>query len=110
MSAVIGKRTSDFFPPEIATVYEAADRQVVETGAAVQQEVKEVEDGQARYMHNAKFPLRDDTGYIIGVCSLSMETTSIRRMEEQLFQAQKRSEEHTSALQSLMRISYDVFC
>jgi PAS domain S-box-containing protein len=89
MSAVIGKRTSDFFPPEIATVYEAADRQVVETGAAVQQEVKEVEDGQARYMHNAKFPLRDDTGYIIGVCSLSMETTSIRRMEEQLFQAQK---------------------
>ncbi len=89
MAAVIGLRTSDFFSPEIARVYEAADRRVIESGKAVQQEVKEVEDGKARYIHNAKFPLRDDTGYIIGICSLSMETTEIRRMEEQLFQAQK---------------------
>ena len=89
MAGVIGKRTTDYFGPEIAAVYEAADRRVVETGLPVQQEVKELENGKLRYIHNAKFPLRDNSGYIIGVCSLSMDTTEIRRMEEQLFQAQK---------------------
>ncbi len=89
MAGVIGKRTTDYFTPDIAAVYEAADRRVVETGLPVQQEVKELENGKLRYIHNAKFPLRDNSGYIIGVCSLSMDTTEIRRMEEQLFQAQK---------------------
>src|SRR3546814_9359714 len=33
-----------------------------------------------------------------------------RRVESREAFAEKRSEEHTSELQSLMRISYDVFC
>ena len=86
---VIGMRTSDFFAPEIARVYEEADRQVIESGQAVVQEVKEVENGRTRYFHNSKFPLRDDTGRIIGICSLSTEMTDFKRMEEQLYQAQK---------------------
>src|SRR3546814_1422894 len=36
--------------------------------------------------------------------------TSYRRILEYFFQIHDRSEEHTSELQSLMRISYAVFC
>src|SRR3546814_6072706 len=38
------------------------------------------------------------------------ETYGIFVYQEQVMQAAQRSEEHTSELQSLMRISYAVFC
>src|SRR3546814_9896027 len=38
------------------------------------------------------------------------ESQGIRGLEEALFHGRERSEEHTSELQSLMRISYAVFC
>src|SRR3546814_2514036 len=39
-----------------------------------------------------------------------VELTEGNKFKEMLDQAPKRSEEHTSELQSLMRISYTVFC
>src|SRR3546814_3882219 len=38
------------------------------------------------------------------------EETERKRQEEEVEAERKRSEEHTSELQSLMRISYAVFC
>src|SRR3546814_7080887 len=42
--------------------------------------------------------------------SSSMPTSTLRTYAAQLEKARGRSEEHTSELQSLMRISYAVFC
>src|SRR3546814_4948410 len=55
------------------------------------------------------------TGRLIVVSGLvgSGKTHLLRRIEDELARAGKvavRSEEHTSELQSLMRISYAVFC
>lgn len=81
MADVVGKTTKDFFSPDIAEIYEAADRKVIETGETVQQEVEEVEDGEVRYYHNSKFPLRDRNGEITAIGSISMDMTEIKRVE-----------------------------
>src|SRR3546814_8249497 len=83
-------------------------------------------------------PLWDRAGFALGAvtaaigpeaamaCTAAIETEIDRHYDQQLqelgdedpeltdairdFQAEERSEEHTSELQSLMRISYAVFC
>ena len=89
MADFIGSKTSDYLPQEIADIYMSADRRVVETGQASQQEVREEIDGNVRYSLNQKFPLRDDTGDIVGVCSLTSDVTEIKEAEARLRQAQK---------------------
>ena len=88
-NARIGKSTSDLFPPEVAEIYETADRKVIETGQVVQQEVLEKQNGRNRYIQNVKFPMRDESGQIIGICSISTDVTDVKRIEAQLAQAQK---------------------
>jgi PAS domain S-box-containing protein len=85
----IGRTTVDFLPEEIANTYMAADREVIEKGELVQKEVTEELDGAKLHFLNAKFPLRDSDGEIIGVCSLTSDITEIKTVQEQLFQAQK---------------------
>src|SRR3546814_3971690 len=49
-----------------------------------------------------------------GVVRLVLDVTGLGQVQREVLEAgirgQLRSEEHTSELQSLMRISYDVFC
>lgn len=85
----IGKTSADFLPEEIARVYMEADRKVLQTGRSIQHEVVERVDGEVQHMLNSKFPLRDDRGEIIGVCSLTTDITEMRRMEAKLHHAQK---------------------
>src|SRR5262249_8123336 len=86
---ILGRTTADFFPPEIAAAYIAADREVLRTGQPLQQEVVETWDGRKLYYLNSKFPLRDESGAIAGVCSLTMNITELKEMQAQLQQAQK---------------------
>src|SRR3546814_4837325 len=62
-----------------------------------------VDGGNARKMAEQIGP---DTSYRDVVVQLGVESQTITRRT----QMQQRSEEHTSELQSLMRISYAVFC
>lgn len=87
--SVSGMCTTDFFPPDIAKSYVEADRAVLENGETITQEVWERENGEARFVRNSKFPLRDDNGEINGVCSISMDMSELKRMEAQLAHAQK---------------------
>lgn len=86
---MIGKSTRDLLPPEIATIYESVDRKVIVTGEAIEQEVVETDNGKTHYVQNTKFPLRDESGRIIGVCSISTDRTAMKRIEAQLAHAQK---------------------
>src|SRR3546814_4377323 len=51
-------------------------------------------------------------GYValIGIPSIIFLILGLRHYREEAFRLESRSEEHTSELQSLMRISYAVFC
>ena len=85
----IGRKTSDLLPVEIAEIYEKADREVLRTGRPMQREVVEEHDGATWHFLNAKFPLRDDSGQIIGVCSLTNDITELKAAEAKLLKAQK---------------------
>ena len=85
----IGRTTADFLPADTAEIYMAADREVMVTGRLVQREVvEERSDGTLHYL-SAKFPLKDDGGRTIGICSLSSDVTDSKALQAQLFQAQK---------------------
>src|SRR3546814_1392923 len=49
-------------------------------------------------------------GVILVRAVAEVQAEGVRARQEQAFQRVRRSEEHTSELQSLMRISYAVFC
>ena len=86
----IGRTTADFLPADVAEVYMNADREVMETGLLVQQEVVEkYQDGSPRHMLNAKFPLKDESGNVLGICSLTTDVTEMKEVQAQLHQAQK---------------------
>ncbi len=89
VEAIVGTTTANYLPAEIAEVYMAADRQVVETGAALQSEVREEADGKVRYSLNQKFPMRDEQGAIRGICSLTTDITEMKEAEARLAQAMK---------------------
>ncbi|MDH3476017.1 MAG: PAS domain S-box protein, partial [Rhodospirillales bacterium] len=85
----IGRTTADFLPTEIADIYMTADREVMASGRPLQQEVVEEQDGSATHLLSAKFPLRDERGQIVGICSLTSDITEMKAMQAQLNQAQK---------------------
>ncbi|MEZ5830810.1 MAG: PAS domain-containing protein [Dongiaceae bacterium] len=86
---VIGTKTGDLFPPDLAEVYESADRKVIATGQPIRQDVVEKQNGRIRHIQNVKFPMRDEDGRIIGVCSISDDLTEVKQVEAQLAHAQK---------------------
>src|SRR3546814_1896674 len=47
---------------------------------------------------------------LVGGAVGEIQTGNVQASQNQLFENFRRSEEHTSELQSLMRISYAVFC
>lgn len=85
----LGRKTSDLLPAEIAEIYEQADREVLRTGRPIQQEVVEEHGDKTWRFLNAKFPLRDDSGRITGVCSLTNDITELKAAEAKLLKAQK---------------------
>ena len=85
----IGKRTDDFLPKPIAQIYMKADEEVLRSGRPLQQETTEEIEDETRHYLNAKFPLTDSAGAIVGICSLTSDVTDQKRAEAQLRQSQK---------------------
>ncbi len=85
----IGLTAIDVLPPEVGAQYLAADREVLATGLPKQQEIAEDWEGTISYFLSSKFPLRDDAGQIIGICSLTSDITEAKRSELLLRHVQK---------------------
>src|SRR3546814_4857932 len=89
-------------------------------------EAKVQPDALADLMYASLFCYSDDCGHdswdtqslefereariLANLLLLGEEEALIARMREAVFEHVQRSEEHTSELQSLMRLSYAVFC
>jgi PAS domain S-box-containing protein len=77
-----GKTDYDFFPPDIATAFQANDRAVIESGTAIEwEELAPLEDGLHTYL-SVKFPLVDAMGQIYAVCGISTDISDRKRQEE----------------------------
>ncbi len=86
--ALVGVRPRDVWPADIAEVYEANDRAVLDAEGPVEvEEVAEHADGTHTYI-SVKFPLRDADGEIFAVGGISTDITERIRAEHELRQSQ----------------------
>jgi len=85
-----GKTDYDLMTRERAEYYRENDRRVAETGEPIQiEEVADLADGRQHVFLASKFPLRDASGRIYAVCSISTDITEMKLAEARLRDAQK---------------------
>jgi PAS domain S-box-containing protein len=87
---MIGKRRQDFMPKDDADWHEANDRQVIETGRALEFEEYSRLKGRSITWLTTKFPLRDAQGRIYAVGGISADVSERKRAEERLRASKKR--------------------
>ena len=95
-SELPGKTDMDFFPKELAEQYRADDLRIIEAGEIEDIEERYFKDGEERYIHTVKTPLKDDDGNPAGVLGIFWDITEQKHAEQkrqnlevQLRQAQK---------------------
>ncbi|MGI5837717.1 MAG: PAS domain S-box protein, partial [Chloroflexota bacterium] len=86
---VLGKTIWDLHDPKSVRQVEQADRKVLETGATVDAEEYHPNRQRGKVTHVRKAPLRNATGDVIGVVTVSRDITERKRLEEQLLRAQR---------------------
>jgi PAS domain S-box-containing protein len=78
---VIGKTSHDIFPAALADRFRANDLAAIAAGRPVEfEEVVPQDDGVHTYI-SLKFPLRDASGAISGVCGISTDITERKRSQ-----------------------------
>jgi PAS domain S-box-containing protein len=85
----LGKTVHEVYPVEIAELVAAHDREVIRRGEPVSYEEMFVIDGREHELSTVRFPLRDYKGDIVGVCTISRDTTAEKRLQRELLQADK---------------------
>ena len=84
-----GRTDYDFFPRDLAEKYRSDDRRVLESGRTEELEERYLQEGQERWVHTVKIPVKDEAGVGIGVLGIFRDTTERKHLEEQYLQAQK---------------------
>lgn len=87
---VAGKTVFDYFPAEIAELYDADDRQVLTTGQPILGREEPFVDGQGQRRWNltTKVPLRDLDGRTTGLVGISRDITSMKSVQDSLVESQ----------------------
>lgn len=83
---IIGKRSSDFFPPHLAEQYEDDDEHILTTGETVIHTEMEGQDstGQTRWFFTSKVAMRDMDDRITGVIAIARDVTEQRNIDVQI--------------------------
>jgi PAS domain S-box-containing protein len=102
---VLGKTDAELFPPDLAAVYRANDRAVLEQKMAIQsEETAPSSKGIFTYL-SLKFPLLDADGVPYALCGISTDITDRKQAEAALQQAKAdldiKVQERTVELQKL---------
>jgi PAS domain S-box-containing protein len=89
----IGRRRDEFLPPAIAAAHELNDRRVIESGAPIVVEEHSADSGVERVFLSVKYPLKDVDGRVYAVGGISTDMTELRRIQQQVVEANLRLEE-----------------
>lgn len=91
-SEVIGKDDFAFFTKEMAEKFYADDLSVIQTGQPlINKEEYTINDkGQEKWLLTSKFPLRDESGQIIGLAGIGRDITERKRTEAALLDSERR--------------------
>jgi len=85
--AVAGKTDHDFFPEDLAGKYRADDARIMEAGVTEELEEEYVEEGQRRFVHTVKTPVRDPQGNVTHILVIFWDITEKMLAGEQLRRA-----------------------
>ena len=88
VSDVVGKTDRELFVKEVDRHIRAVDLRVL-NGEIVEEEHTLSIQGEPKIFHVIKTPMSDDGGHVIGLCGIARDVTDLRKMEEQLRDAQK---------------------
>jgi PAS domain S-box-containing protein len=81
----IGKSDFDFFPEEFAQHTFNAEKVIMQTGRSQEAQLEQwIVDGDNRWFTSTKAPVRSKNGQIIGTCGITRDITDLKRIEEQL--------------------------
>ena len=81
---ITGLTDYDIFPKDLADVFQANDRKVLESGKLIEfEEDAKQEDGNHHYI-SVKFPLRDSQNKIYAICGISTDITERKHQEAEL--------------------------
>lgn len=87
---IIGKTDYDFLPQQIADVFQASDRAVLEAGAPLEWEQVFPQPDEIRTFITTKFPLYDAAGTPYAIGGISTEITERKQMEIALRESEER--------------------
>jgi PAS domain S-box-containing protein len=83
-SEIIGLRDADFLSLDVARQFATSDRTVFETGEPMELEQRMAGGGRDRTFIIHKFPLRDPSGDVYGVCGIGTDITERKEREDVL--------------------------
>lgn len=98
---VLGKKDVDLFPKEQAEQFQANDRQVLESGQAIEFEETAMYSDGPHTSIVVKFPLRDMTNQIYAIGGIVTDITDRIRAEAELNRSQEQLRRHQELLQDL---------
>jgi len=78
-----GQTDYDFFPRDLAEKYRSDDRRIMESGRSEDIEERYLQEGQERWVHTVKTPVKNDEGEVFGVLGIFWDITERKRAEEE---------------------------
>jgi len=89
---IVGKDDFAFYPRELADMYRADDKAVMDSGIPKDIEEKYVVAGEERWVHTVKVPFRDEHRRVIGVLGIFEDITERKQAAQQLQRYAERLE------------------
>jgi PAS domain S-box-containing protein len=84
---VAGKTDYDMYPLDLADKYRADDKRIVETGVTDEFDEAYLVNGERRFVHTVKTPVRDEKGEVLGLLGVFWDITERKGAEEALRRA-----------------------
>ncbi len=81
---IVGKADYDFYPKELAEKYRADDKRIMGSKKGEDLEEKYIQDGQERWVHTVKVPVRDENGNITGILGIFWDITERKKVDDAL--------------------------
>jgi len=81
---IAGKTDYAFFPKQLAKKYRADDQRILKSGKTEELEEEYIENGQKKFVHTVKVPIKDKQKKVSGLLGIFWDVTKQRQVEEEI--------------------------